>query len=188
MTKFILHGGATKKTVPGNQQFFREIISGFNGKVKLLLIYFARKNEEWPRLLADDQKNFQRDLIGGEINLELADADPVIFEKQLEKTDAIYVRGGDTEQLLEKIKTVSNFSELIKNKIYAGSSAGAYLVAKYYYSNEKNGIGEGLGILPIKVFAHWSNDQKEALAKLKSVGGDLPIYKIPETEYVVLEG
>ena len=61
-----------------------------------------------------------------------------------------------------------------------------YLVSKYYWSIDRNRREEGFGILPIKAFAHWDKSQQNRLIKLKNFKEKLPIYKVPETKFIVI--
>lgn len=186
MTKYILHGGGTNLPLKGNKEFYKTIVSGSKGPVKLLLVYYSRAKDEWPKLFEKDKENFSAQNVEKQVELSIADPDLNIFREQLKNTDAIYVRGGNTFQLLEKIKQVPEFVELIKNKVYSGSSAGMYLVCKYFYENDFDKIGEGLGIFPVKAFAHWKGEE-DILKRLKETGEDLPIYKLAEGETIILE-
>ncbi|MBI2355820.1 MAG: Type 1 glutamine amidotransferase-like domain-containing protein [Candidatus Doudnabacteria bacterium] len=187
MTKYILHGGATRKPVESNKQFFREILARLPQKVKVLLVYFAREENEYEIKFEDDKHNFHSNSPDKIIDIEIANSDLEILRRQIANSDVIYVRGGNTQPLLEKMKQLPDFADLIKDKVYAGSSAGMYLVSKYYYSNDRKRIEHGLGILPIKVFAHWDESKLDKLKQLENFGEDLPIYKLAEGEYTVIE-
>lgn len=187
MTKYILHGGATSKPVKSNKDFFKEVLKGFGPKVKVLIIYFSRKKKDYNWMFEQDKINFKKNSPEKNIQLEIAEHDPAKFKKQLKKADAIYVRGGNTLPLLRQIKHTPNFAELITDKVYAGSSAGMYLVCKYYWSTDRKRVESGLGILPIKGFAHWEPSKKNYLIKLKKHKENLPLYKVPESKYIVKE-
>lgn len=185
MTKFILHGGGVNVPSEDNKRFFAAIASGLKENDIVLLIYFSRNENDWPKFLEADKQNFVAN--GKRLGLVVADPDPEKLRAQIQKSKAIYVRGGDTFKLLEKIKLLPEFSELIKGKIYAGSSAGTYIVCKYFYENDHDRGGEGLGILPYQALAHWSEDKADKLEKLIMIGGDLPVLKLREGEHTVIE-
>jgi len=187
MTKFLLHGGATNSPVESNKNFFKEAIPNLNRKIKILIIYFARKLEDYPWMFEQDVNNFKINSPQKKLELEIASEDNEILLKQLLKADVVYVRGGNTLPLLKKIKQLPNFKELLKDKTYAGSSAGMYLVSKYYFSNDRNIIEEGLGILPIKAFAHWDESKQDIIDQLDIYKEKLPIYKVREGEFITIE-
>lgn len=187
MTKFLLHGGSTNLQVAGNNNFFREAVPDLNRKIKILIVYFARKIEDYPWMFEQDKHNFQTNSPRKNFKFEIANPLPKIFGQQIKHADVIYVRGGNTLPLVKVVKRLPEFKQLLKNKVYAGSSAGMYLVCKYYWSNDRKRIEQGLGILPIKAFAHWKPDQKNNLIKLKKFKENLPIYKVPEAKFVVIK-
>lgn len=187
MTKYILHGGATRRfELEGNRGFFKEILADLPQKVKVLLIYFAREEKEIPENFMDDKNNFQSTSPNRQIEFQVAQENPLEFKEQIKWADAIYVRGGNTQKLLAKINQSPDFADLIKGKVYAGSSAGMYLVCKHYYSNDRRQFEQGLGILPIKGLAHWDESKQDILEKLRNIGEDLPIYKVAEGQFIVL--
>lgn len=174
MTKFILHGGYTRDNNGDNKKFFEEITK--NAK-KILCIYFAKK-DNWKSYFEEDKPIFNFK------NLVLANEEDII--KQIKEVDTVYIRGGDTELLKERLSKI-NFKKLIKGKTVVGSSAGAYVLSKCYYSNYKHKIGEGFGILNIKVFCHYNYGERENLEKLKQHNEKLETVVIPDYKYVVLE-
>ncbi|MDD5437892.1 MAG: Type 1 glutamine amidotransferase-like domain-containing protein [Patescibacteria group bacterium] len=192
MTNFILHGGGSKQwnekeRLENYQNITRILTSGFKTTVKVLLVYYARMPEFWDEKLSEDKINFSKQVIGIESELVVADTDPNAFEKQVNDSDIIFVRGGDTKLLMKVMSRLSNFKDLIKNKKYFGSSAGAYAISEYYYSNDRHQIEEGLGVLPVKCFAHWDGSQIKELELLKNYKEDLPIETLKEGEYKVFE-
>lgn len=187
MTKFILHGGATLEPLPGNKQFFVEMVKGLAEPVKVLLVYFARGQSRWPEAFEEDEGNFKNSTPGLDMEFIIADPDPKKFAELVKKAGVIYFRGGRTAMLQEVLKHALNFKELPDRKIYGGESAGANVLAKYYYSGENQAIKEGLGILPIKVITHYDESKQDKLEELKKTGEDLPVYALREGEYQILE-
>lgn len=187
MTKFVLHGGRDKnhKLKTDYFEICRILIQGFN-KPKILLVYFAKARELWEEKFSEDQTSFSKDVIGRECALEIASTDLKLFEEQIKNCDIIYVPGGSTLPLIESIRPLNNFGQLISGKVYFGSSAGAYLVSKYYYSVDRQRIEEGLGILPIKCFAHWDESQQKSLDELKNFSEELPVILLREGEYKII--
>lgn len=65
-------------------------------------------------------------------------------------------------------------------------------IAKYSHALEQDKFIEGLGLLPIKVIAHWKTDIYEvdwdrALKEIKEYKEDLPVYTLAEGEFVVIK-
>ncbi|MBN1325418.1 Type 1 glutamine amidotransferase-like domain-containing protein [Candidatus Falkowbacteria bacterium] len=187
MTKFLLHGGATNLPVVGNKKFFKEAVPNINRKIKILIVYFARKKEDYPWMFEQDINNFKNNSPEKDLAFEVADDNAKKLKKQIASSDVIYVRGGNTLPLVEKLRQVKNLKKLLKNKVYAGSSAGMYAVAKYYYSNDRDEIEKGLGIVLIKAFAHWDETKQDIIDKLNVYKEKLPIYKVREGEFITIE-
>lgn len=186
MTKYILGGGGTRQHPEQTKQFFAEMTRGLPSPITVLCVYFAREQSFWSEVFADDQNNFRLSTPEAEFDFVLADSAPKILEDQIRRADIIYMRGGKTRMLIEIMQKIVHLSELWKDKVVAGSSAGAYLLTSYYYGNDSKRLWSGLGILPIKAFCHYTDANKKELDALEAYGEPLPLYRIPEGEYIVL--
>ena len=175
MTKFILHGGYTSIDCENNKNFFLSAVEGLENP-KTLLVYFAREEDTWDERYKEDKGRFK-----GETKM----ASKENFSEEIEEADVIYLRGGDTELLLTELREV-DFKDLIEGKVVAGSSAGAYALVKYFYNNDNTTLKEGLGILNVKVFCHYTDDDKENLENLKNYKEDLKTYVLRDGEFVVV--
>jgi len=102
----------------------------------------------------------------------------VVLSEQLKNADVIYLRGGSTPALKAVLGEIRDLVDLVKGKIVVGSSAGAYVLSKYYYTHERDCIDKGLGILPIKTMCHYVEDRADKLRDLKEFVEDLPVYPI----------
>jgi len=188
MTKYVLHGGMTSIPSDSNKEFFAEMIKGLEEPITILCVYFSRKKEEWQQLFEQDKKHFlewarQKKLL----QFILADDNLEKFIQQIKSADTIYMRGGKETHLAEVLGSIKNIRDLFKGKIIGGSSAGANVLAQQYYSDSEDSIIESLGVLPIKVFVHYSDDKIEKLKKLKGYGEDLKVYTIPEQEFSIIQ-
>jgi peptidase E len=183
MTKYILHGGKTTIDNENNKNFFKEIVTGLRNP-HILLVYFARPESEWEELSNEDTQKLMS--CDKNITREIADRNMEKCIEQIKHSDAIYMRGGTTQDLLDNLKKIKNLGKLFEGKTVAGSSAGAYVLSKYYWGNSVAEIREGLGILKIKSIAHFSEELQQGYDKLKSYKEDYPLYALPDTEFVVL--
>ena len=187
MTKYILHGGNTTTKSKDNDKFFHEIIKDLANIVNLLIIYFSREEVEWLKLLEQDKENFTANNPNKKINFILASKNKRTLIKQIKQSHAIYMRGGEIEKLKTVLKRIGNLKELFKGKIVAGSSAGTYVLSRYYIDSKGN-LGKGLGILPIKSFAHYRKNRRDELEKLKNYKDrKLMTYYLEEMKFVVLD-
>jgi len=189
MTKYILHGGETSRQSLDNKKFFSEVTSDLSDGATILCVYFAREKERWPKALEQDKQYFSSTTTTRQkvFKFVLADDKTYTLKKQVKQADVIYLRGGDTEMLKEALSKIENLSELWQGKIIAASSAGVYVLSKYYYTNSKDDIYKGLGILPIKTFCHYAEEKSDKLEKLKMYGEDLKVYAIPEEKFFIIE-
>lgn len=187
MTRYILHGGETGRQSVDNQKFFNESTNSLSSDAIILCVYFARDKELWLEMFEQDKINFSSSSQQKIFNFTLADDKIPVLKEQIKKADVIYLRGGDTEMLKKALSKIQNFNELWQNKIIAATSAGAYILSKYYYSNSRDNIYEGFGILPIKTFCHYTEEKSAKLEKLKKHGEDLKTYAIPEEKFFIIE-
>jgi peptidase E len=164
MTKYILHGGYTSTENDLNAGFYREISKHVPENGNILLVYFSRDDENYDEVFKQDSEKIVAQAEGKKLNLKMASKEN--FENELDWTDSIYMRGGDTQKLIDTLKKYPEFGNKIRNKIVSGSSAGAYAVSTYYYSNSNGQIQKGLGIVPLRVICHYKSEIHE------NVGGD----------------
>ena len=187
MTKYVLHGGETSRQSPDNKKFFSEITSSLSDGATILCVYFAREKERWPKALEQDKIHFSSAAQQKVFKFVLADDKTYTLKDQIKHADAIYLRGGDTEMLKRALSEVENLSELWQGKVVAASSAGVYVLSTYYYTNSKDDIHKGFGILPIKTFCHYAEEKSDKLEKLKKFGEDLKVYAIPEEKFFIIK-
>jgi len=187
MTKYILHGGRTSTPSIHNTNFFKEMVKDLPEPVRILNVYFAISKEKWEELFEGDKKKFSSFNPDTEMEFTLASDDIDTFINQIKSADTIYIRGGRELLVYEIFKKIENLKGLFDGKVVGGSSAGAYVLSRYSYSNNRDSIQKGTGVLPIKCFAHYSDEKADKLKILKEYGEDLKIYTIPETEFIVIE-
>ncbi len=183
MTKFILHGGGEGGGNELHDDFFCEIVKNLPEEAKVLCVYFAVPDELVEEKHRAYEEYFSRCNKNGKA-IELKIATRENFIEELGQADAVYFRGGDTLLLLDAIKKYPKFEkEILKKKVVAGSSAGVYFLANYAYSNSRDIIYKGLGILPIKVNCHYTKGKD--LSRLEKMEGEWLLLK--EGEYKIIE-
>ena len=118
-------------------------------------------------------------------------ADEDSFKEQIETARAIFFSGGKMKKLMKILNDCSNFKDIIKGKILAGSSAGAYIFSTYYHSASDGEIYKGLGVLPIRIVCHYLspkfNVTKEAITKIEKYSKDLELVVLRDYEYKIIE-
>lgn len=182
-TTYILHGGATRKELVDNDYFFQQFTSHIDKQlVRILLCYFARKRNEWSKLLERDGPKIRK-FSNKKIDLILVNDAGDLFEK-LKETDVLYVAGGEAEHLEPYYPKLKGLESALKGKVYLGSSMGAFMVSKNYVLPfwDKNKVHKGLGILPVSTLCHWDIEtEKENMIKLlKKEDNQSPILLLDE--------
>ncbi|MCA9360397.1 Type 1 glutamine amidotransferase-like domain-containing protein [Candidatus Nomurabacteria bacterium] len=187
MTKFILHGGYTRQN---SDSFFQELINDTPNMGKILSVYFACEIDAEIKFLEEVEK-IKRLSDGREIYIDMANESN--FVEQLKESDVVYIRGGNTELLKSKLAKYSEFSELIKGKTVAGSSAGAYVLSKYYYANSLDEVREGLGLVPVRVVCHYESNihpkigDSDPVKMLDDFDSDIELVLLKDFEWKVFE-
>jgi hypothetical protein len=192
MTKYYLHGGKASVNSEGNKKFFQRLVDGLDTTVNFLCVYFARdrrinKNWNWDVMFEEDKKQISSFCPKTKFNFVLASRDIHDFSKQLKNAHVVFLKGGITPSLYKVLKKIPNLEKSFNGKIIAGSSAGALVLAKYYYDGDYDTYSEGLGILPIKMICHWGEQRHSKLEDLKKFGEELEIYTIPEEKFFIYE-
>ncbi len=190
-TKYILVGGYPHKAPDGGKAFSRELVRSFKEPVRILECLFARPRDNWEKAFNQDKEFFTNNLPHKKLEFQLAD--PEKFREQVAWANAIYIRGGASETvLLELQKQSEGWEKELSGKTLAGSSAGAHAISKYYYGLDDLKIGEGLGLLPLKVIVHYGSDYNapnidwnEAERALNLYKEKLPLIKLAEGQFEV---
>ena len=188
MTKYILGGGRTQKPADRGRAFCEELVKDIElyRPVKILDCMFAIPMNGWDEKLKEDNQMLSEFIT----NFELILADVDKFEEQVKDADVIFLRGGETDVLIDLLKKTGDWTKYLDGKTIAGTSAGAMAIAKYSHALEQDKLMEGLGLLPVKVIAHWKTDIYEvdwdrALKEIKDYKEDLPVYTLAEGEFKV---
>lgn len=188
MTKYILHGGHAGRQSPDNKKFFLEMVNGSSEKINVLVVLFAREKEIWNEKFEEDKRNFSSASPQKVFSFVLATDKTSTFIEQIKHADVIYLKGGNTHWLQDRLAKIPDLKNLLSGKVIAGSSAGALVLSKYYYENDNDTYNEGLGILPIKTFCHYAEEKSDKLAGLKEFGENIEtIYTIPEEKFFIIE-
>lgn len=177
MTKFVLHGGFDKNIEYIRDEFFQETLKDTPTYVKIFLVFFAESEENLQ--LRIEQCEGQFDKNKGYKNLEFKMATEENFLEGCAWADVIFLSGGRTVNLLEKLKKFQKLSQVFKGKIVSGDSAGVNALGHYFYSRKTKEINEGLGLLPFKVIVHYTDDMGNPLSE---VGPNLDTVLLREYE------
>jgi peptidase E len=184
MTKFILQGGVRVSRAK-LQKILTEIGQEITDRrIKILIIPFARKRSEWKKVYLKYRKRYSKLFVGNEVIL--ASPEIALLRSQINSSDIIFVCGGSELLLKRYLKSIK--PKLLDNKVIVGISAGVNIFSSYYYSNDRDRIEKGLGILPIKTMCHYNLSKKEKFKKLISHKNKLRNISlaIKEEDYIAL--
>lgn len=164
-TKFILHGGFDKARgiVQEDDEFFREILKDAPDEAKVLVMYFAEQDDLVPMRIEQDQAQFAKN--SGSKKFHFKAASEQTLEENCAWADIIYLHGGRTAKLMDVLKKYPNIKQMLLNKTIAADSAGVKVLGQFYDSHGV--IGEGLGILPLKIVAHYHDGAPNPLADVE---------------------
>jgi peptidase E len=188
-TTFILHGGRLKLDDPRNKSFCSEITKSLDDGDEVLFIGFARRDEEKRLNIYKRDREYILAQTNKDIKIVNATYDNLI--EQLKSAKAIYITGGETDELVKDIQRYPEFIDLIKGKIVAGSSAGACLFSTYYFTCTDKGVLKGLGTIPMRFMCHYGNPEflgtEESLDLLKTYPNNLELVITRECEWIKKE-
>jgi peptidase E len=142
MTKFVLHGGFNKEKGFIKGDFFREMLKGAPVNAKVLLVYFAEGDEMRPLRIEQGKNQFEKNKGLKDIEIKIALSDS--FIEECKWADVIFFSGGQTMRLMEALKVYSGLTDVLKDKIIGGDSAGANALGELFFSKNAQEIGEGL--------------------------------------------
>jgi len=153
----------------------------------ILLCYFA-SGEEDIATRYEGHKNQILEQAGGK-KLNFLRATEENFIAQIKNADVLYMNGGTNHRLRETLEKYPDFLEVIKGKTVVGSSAGANVLSTYYFSNSRDGIFEGLGVLPIRLVCHYGSDKfpikNDPLGLMKKYPENLELVVLKDFEWKV---
>lgn len=152
-TKYILHGGYTRKENESNDSFFREFTKDLPMYCKVSMCFFASGEEDKMNTYNELRSKFTK--FSNDKQIEFIFAKLESFVQDVKQADAIYFHGGNTPTLLKALKNSSDLESLFNLMTVAGSSAGAYMLAKYGTAHTEESVREGLGIVSKKVVCHY---------------------------------
>ncbi len=188
MTTYLLHGGMIFNVKnASNEAYFRRIAEAVPEGGTALIVLFAAEESRWAEIFETMKKHLDAGLGGKDINYRLASRED--FIEECKEADAIVIRGGSTDRLIEALRSYEGLDHAWRGKLVAGSSAGAYALGTYNYDKGGKRIRDGLGFVPSRVLCHFeSEDLKErngaeALAIMESAHKELPLILLRDTEW-----
>lgn len=185
MTRYILHGGFTRKENDLNRSFFREFVKHIPDGGTALMVFFASREEDPTSTFKELSERVRAEAGSKKLNFVLASREG--FLDEMRDADAVYINGGSTNKLLAILRTYPDLAPLMQDKTVAGSSAGAYALVRYGTSHSEESVREGLGLLPLRVVCHYESPElppsQASLEALKSMAQNLELVLLKDCEW-----
>jgi len=182
-SKIYLEGGGRIKDRVF-EKLEKRILSLVSNKV-IFEIDFARYGEKLKERKIRDL-NYFKELRAEEIFFS-SDCDSKDIKKRINESGILYIAGGDTELLLDRIRK-EGLVDLIKKfpGIIIGNSAGAYACCREYVKIRDNDVKviPSLGLVDFCCMAHY---ERKFDNKLLEFSKDRDIYGIPEPSTIMIE-
>jgi cyanophycinase-like exopeptidase len=120
------------------------------------------------------------------LDIALATYDMDQLLQKIAETDVVFIAGGTKGHLRQTLLNIPDIASRLDGKTVAGISAGANLLAAFFYGSVAGSVRKGLGLLPIALLTHADRDSSHE-AELRDASGNLPLYKVDEEKYIKLE-
>lgn len=187
---FILAGGNDRTTEGYGERLANELARRVSHP-SLLSCFFAAPESDWPTKSKDWKEWFSMH-IAQPFTYDYAKR--ATFLGQMDTADVIYFHGGDTALLLKTLPDTATLKAHFPGKVVIGSSAGANMLSKLYWSSGRGVLGEGRGILDANTMVHYGSkdkrigaDWKQEEAAFQKIIGTDRILQLPEGQFVVME-
>lgn len=157
----------------------------------ILGVYFASRDEAVAEKFTEDSERMRAYTGSKNIHIELATKEN--FAEQVQKADVVYIRGGDTQKLHQTLLQYPDLQKMFAGKTISASSAGAYVVSRFYFSNSRNDVFEGLGFVPARFVGHFESETHhdssavDPLGAMEAYDNDLELIVLKDHEWVVRE-
>ena len=188
MTTYLLHGGFTRAINDSNRSFFDTFAQRIDVGGTILIVLFASTEKKEERY-ASFVHLIQERAPDKSFNFECASEEN--FIDQVNRADGIYFHGGSTQILLSVVRKFSNLKEMLKGKVIAGSSAGAYFIATYGAAHTGEHMRAGLGMLPIRLICHFESQElppsSTSVKELMEADGSLALVCLKDYEWKMIE-
>jgi peptidase E len=192
MSTFVLHGGKTSINSQENDIFYRHFSDLIDKQqVKILMCYWARNKSEWNSLFERDKSKVLNQTVK-EITFSIAENKADLFTKLITH-DVLYVSGGDAKRIEPLLPQLAGLKTLLKDKVYLGSSMGAFIASKNYVlssdDEDSHSVHQGLGLVPINILCHWNveNNKQEKLKLLIDLTQEYPTITLNEGQIEIIQ-
>src|SRR5689334_342700 len=128
MTKFVLHGGFNKDKGYIKDEFFQEALKDAPTDVKILLVFFAEFEKYLELRIKQCKDQFEKNKGSKAVHFKMASGGN--FTEGCAWADVVFLSGGRTVNLFEKLENIPNLKELFDKKTVAADSAGVNVLGE----------------------------------------------------------
>jgi len=192
MTTYILYGGRTQIDSVNNDLFFKQFTDTVaKDRVNILLCYWAREKKTWNERFEKDKAKILRQSTK-EVDINIVDTVKTLTA-ELKEADVLYFSGGEEEFIRPYISRLQFLKGALENKVYIGSSMGAFPAAKHYVlsldGQDTNTVYPGLGLIPYNILCHWNveKNKDKKINMLKEKNPQTPLLLIEEGKFETLK-
>ena len=190
-TTYILAGGNDRQVADYGSRLGEEIAKHVTNP-KILSCFYSQREETWEEK-AEDWHDWFSQNFSWPFSYAYTRLDTLL--DQIDQADVIYFHGGDTQLLLRKLPNTETLQKHFSGKIVIGSSAGANMLARHFWSSSRSVYGEGKGLLDISIMVHygatkigdsqrtaedWEQQEKQFASMV-----NMPIAQLPEGQFSV---
>jgi peptidase E len=191
MKRLILMGGRPWFAADKGKRFTESLFRYAPKEVKVAFCIFAQPEIDWKE--TRDWNTSMFDAFKAERTILYQTMTETNFAEVSAWADIIYVPGGDTNLLMDRLATCGDIASLWDGKVVAGSSAGAdFMCEGFIYLQEKS-YGRGLNWVKATMIPHWrspdwegytSSDWDQMERKSLQEAPGTPVLCVPESEFV----
>lgn len=192
-TAYILAGGNDLLFEDYGNRLTGQIAAHATERPRVLSCFFSTPEQEWPAKYAKWKEWLAKNFTHG---FSYSYAKKATFLQQIDDADVIYLHGGNTQLLFDTFPPIEDFVKHANGKIVVGSSAGANILSKKYWSSSRAVPCKGLGILDVNIMVHYGAAHHEGLdrtaedwrreeAEFRAFVGDGEITRLPEGQFIV---
>ena len=120
MTKYILHGGFTRKDNESNRAFYKEFVRNVPDGSTILLVYFASREEDNSEKFKGHIESMKNQSGEKDFNFLMATRDN--FLDQVKQSAALCLYGGSTNKLVDILRTYPDLKPLVEGKTVSDPS------------------------------------------------------------------
>jgi len=130
VTKYILNSGGLNNSADKGSRFFNKMVKDLSAEPKIVMCYFTQPREDWKMKYQKYLESMMMVPPSTEWpRFEMAWPDQ--FASQIQKSDRVYLHGGD-EPLIQYRLWQYYLPSVWDGKVVATKSASSHLLSKYY--------------------------------------------------------